>query len=287
MSNKALRAALIKFDGVDALAASSFTPAQRQQLDDFARQTKGLQKVRKGAGLLYQVCDRTILASHLAQLVPQLGRHVNEDVPVRAKNIEAARDSKAGNHQHDIYYLLLKSPDPQLVWQNTALSNLLVLGQATQAYGAAVLQIHPEDSWASDGELWLVENQALFDRLDWLPAMVGISIAYYAGQLNRTLLEWLGTRQRAARIVHFPDYDGVGLANYTRLHAAVGDACQLWLMPDWQAKLRRFGSNSLWQATYREFAATYLELPLAAQSLAEQMKLHGLALEQEAVWLQA
>lgn len=287
MNNKALRAALLKFDGVEALAASSFTQAQRQQLDAFVRQTKALQSVRKGAGVLYQVRDRTILVSHLAELAPQLGEPVDEDVPNRARNIAAARGSKTASHQHDGYYLLLKSPDPQLYWQNSVQASQLALGTATQTFGAAVLHIHPEDSWANDGELWLVENQALFDRLEWLPATAGVSVAYYAGQLNRTLLQWLSTRQRAARIVHFPDYDGVGLANYTRLHAAVGDACQLWLMPDWQAKLQRFGSNSLWQATYREFAATYAAIPPAAQHLAAQMKLHGLALEQEAVWLTA
>ena len=91
-------------------------------------------------------------------------------------------------------------------------------------------------------------------------------MTYYAGQLKRTLLQWLATRQRAARIVHFPDYDGVGLANYTRLHTAVGDACQLWLMPEWQAKLQRFGSNSLWQASYRDFAAACAAIPPRSQA---------------------
>ena len=44
--------------------------------------------------------------------------------------------------------------------------------------------------------LWLVENQALFDRTDWLPEGTQATLLYYGGQLDGRLLSWLGHRPR-------------------------------------------------------------------------------------------
>ena len=85
--------------------------------------------------------------------------------------------------------------------------------------------------------------------------------------------------------MHFPDYDGVGLANFSRLHALLGDACQFWLMPDWAQKLDQYGSTQLWRDTMRDFSAASPLLPDYLTPLAEQMRQSGRALEQEAVWL--
>ena len=130
-----------------------------------------------------------------------------------------------------------------------------------------------------------MENQALFDRTDWLPANTVATLLYYGGQLDGRLLAWLAGRPRARRIVHFADYDGVGLANFARLHALLGDACECWLMPDWSDKLARYGSNRLWRDTLREFTAAAARLPDYLLPLTRQMQQSGLALEQEAVWL--
>lgn len=113
----------------------------------------------------------------------------------------------------------------------------------------------------------------------------GLTLLYYGGQLDGRLLAWLGQRPRASRVVLFPDYDGVGLANFARLFAQLGDTCECWLMPDWQSKLARYGSQRLWQDTLREFTSAVLQLPDYLGPLTEQMRQSGLALEQEAVWL--
>lgn len=53
---------------------------------------------------------------------------------------------------------------------------------------AIVAKHHPDtevddqagNSWSTDGDLWLVENQALFDRLDWMPDCDAATLAYTA-----------------------------------------------------------------------------------------------------------
>ena len=283
--DRTLCAALLKLHGQPSLQASQFTAAQRSALDRFARQTGAITCQRQGRGDIYRVSDPRLFDIHLSALSPQVEMLATDDLPLRAQHIAHARDSKARNHQHGCYYPLLKAVGEKVLWRQGEHGSELPLSQLTHHFGAASLRIETGDTWQSGQPLWLVENQALFDRTDWLPVGTQATLLYYGGQLDGRLLAWLGQRPRASRVVLFPDYDGVGLANFARLYAQLGDGCECWLMPDWQSKLARYGSQRLWQDTFREFTSAVLQLPDYLGPLTEQMRQSGLALEQEAVWL--
>lgn len=283
--DRTLRAALLKLHGQPYLQASQFTAAQRQALDHFARQTGAVICQRQGRGDVYRVRDPRLFNTHLSALSPQVGMLTTDDLPLRAQHIAHARDSKARSHQHECYYPLLKTVGEKVCWRQGEHGSELPLSRLTHDFGAASLRIEAGDTWQSEQPLWLVENQALFDRTDWLPTGTQATLLYYGGQLDGRLLAWLGQRPRASRVILFPDYDGVGLANFARLFAQLGDACECWLMPDWQSKLARYGSQRLWQDTFRDFASAVAQLPDYLSPLTAQMRQSGLALEQEAVWL--
>ena len=283
--DRTLRAALLKLHGQPSLPASQFTAAQRSALDRFARQTGAITCQRQGRGDIYRISDPRLFDTHLSALSPQVGMLATGDLPLRAQHIAHARDSKARHHQHEYYYPLLKAVGEKVLWRQGEHGSELPLSQLTHHFGAASLCIEAGDTWQSGQPLWLVENQALFDRTDWLPVGTQATLLYYGGQLDGRLLAWLGQRPRASRVVLFPDYDGVGLSNFARLFAQLGDTCECWLMPDWQSKLARYGSQRLWQDTLREFTSAVLQLPDYLGPLTEQMRQFGLALEQEAVWL--
>lgn len=283
--DRSLRAALLKLHGQQSLPASQFTAAQRGALDRFARQTGAVTCQRQGRGDIYRVNDPRLLEIHLSALSPQVGMQTTDDLPLRAQRIAHARNSKAGSHQHDCYYPLLKAVGDKILWRQGEHGSELPLSQLTRDFGAASLRIETSDAWQSEQPLWLVENQALFDRTDWLPVGIQATLLYYGGQLDGRLLAWLGHRSRASRVVLFPDYDGVGLTNFGRLHAQLGDACECWLMPDWQTRLARYGNRRLWQDTFREFTSVVPQLPDSLSALTRQMRQSGLALEQEAIWL--
>lgn len=287
MAKQALRSALLKLQGNSFLPASQFTGTQRGALDRFARQTGAVICQRQGRGDVYRVSDPRLFDIHLSALSPQVGMPTTDDLPLRAQHIAHARNSKARNHQHGCYYPMLKAVGEQVVWRQGDHGSELPLSQFTHHFGAASLRIETDDTWQSGQSLWLVENQALFDRTDWLPAGTQATLLYYGGQIDGRLLAWLGQRPRTSRVVLFPDYDGVGLSNFARLFALLGDACEFWLMPDWQSKLARYGNQRLWQDTSREFSGAVLRLPDYLNPLTEQMRQSGLALEQEAVWLSA
>ncbi len=270
-----------------SVAGSALTDSQRRALDTFVRQTGCLSCQPRGRGVVYSISKPDLLLQHWRRLCPTDEADISKDLPARAANIARQRNSKSAGHQHSRYYLLLKAIDGTANWKNDQ-DKPLAVANLTARYGAATLAIAPQDNWQSQAPLWLVENQALFDQLDWLPTGNSGSIAYYAGQLNTLLLDWLASKPRASQIILFPDYDGVGLMNYARLGERA--ACHFWLMPNWQERLQRFGNADLWQATQKDFHAAAKRIRRFAPSaqlheLLHAMQTTGLALEQEAVWL--
>ena len=138
--------------------------------------------------------------------------------------------------------------------------------------------------------MWLIENQALFDDISWLPADASGTLCYYSGQLSSLMLNWLVERPRASQVILFPDYDGIGLQNFARLHELIGDTCKFWLMPDWQERLRLYGNQRIWQdnlANYQDAVSRLrsLGMPSDLAELCAALQGSGLALEQESVFL--
>lgn len=296
--SRSLAAALVKLLAGEGSAqaptcrASAFTAAQRLALEDLGRRTGALKVRLEGRGSVYQVVNLDILSSHLRNLRPQHAGEIDPTLPRRAANIAQSRSSKGRSHGHDFHYLLLKSISDGVLWRDqlTDEGPVFALAQATQTAGAGVLAIREDDGWYSEEPLWLVENQALFDRLDWLPSGSHGTVAYYAGQLPGRLLNWLAQRPRAPQVMMFPDYDGVGLLNYARLLEACRSPCTFWLMPDWQSLLKKYGSNVVWQNTQSDLQTAYPRLkaagaPEVVLELCAELSRQGLALEHESVWL--
>ncbi|ANG62610.1 hypothetical protein A8C75_09025 [Marinobacterium aestuarii] len=277
----------------EQISASQLTSSQRRALDDFRVRTGSIVQQSSGRGSVYRIVNRAVIEQHLHEQAPLANTRMDDALPQRAANIGRARSSKIGQHAHELYYLLLKARGPVVWYQNGG--QCLDLESVTRQQGAAVFAIGGEtgQGWYTEGPLWLVENQALFDQLDWLPGDQAATVVWYSGQLRTSFIEWLAQRPRASTIHMFPDYDGVGLHNYLRLKLRLGDQVSFWLMPQWEHKLQRFGSNTLWQATARDFHAALpglqpiMESDKVLNQLVIAMQSQGLALEQEAVWLEA
>ncbi|WP_374088495.1 hypothetical protein [Methylomicrobium lacus] len=278
-------------DSDEPLTASAFTPHQRKQLEQFALSTRLIDIGKQGRGTLYRIVNRPSVIAYLQQLQPLAEDELPDAIPVRGKNIGTHRDSKKGKSGHESCYLLIKAWDKQVVWRQAG--KTLNPAELTENFGVAALQIGRDAGWHSNRPLLLVENQALFDCCDWLPEGFNGSLAYYAGQLPDVLLQWLAAETRTDEVILFPDYDGIGLANYARLIDALHPATRLhfyWL-PDWQDKIARFGNQGAWLKTRVQFEAAIAKLD-AMQALTDDFKQlaslsqrHGKALEQEAIWL--
>lgn len=273
----------------DSIAGSTLTLSQKKQLDEFSRKTQSVQVTPKGRGVVYLILDMDVVKVTLEQLAPN--QNVSPSVPQRAINIASTRSSKRGRVGHDVTYVLAKVVANPL-WQ---VSGVLTehLNASTEKFGVFSLEVGGERNrdLTTHHSIWLVENQALFDRLDWLPNNEPTTIIWYRGQLHNKLIEWLSVPERASMVYFFADYDGVGLNNFRRLKEKLGERAEFWIMPNWKALLNRYGQNQLWVDTAREFNSflensnNFLTKSSHLQELVLEMQTNGLALEQESIWL--
>ncbi len=273
----------------DSIAGSTLTPSQKKQLVEFSRKTQSVQVTPKGRGVVYRILDIDVVKVTLQQLAPN--QNVSLSAPQRAVNIASTRSSKQGRVGHDVTYVLAKAVANPL-WEVSGVQTEH-LNAATEEFGVFSLEVGGERNrdLNTHHSIWLVENQALFDRLDWLPNNEPTTVIWYRGQLHNKLIDWLSVPERAPMVYFFADYDGVGLSNFRRLNERLKERAEFWMMPNWKELLNRYGQNQLWVDTAREFNS-FLEnnSNLLAQSshlqaLVLEMQTHGLALEQESIWL--
>lgn len=290
--SRPLITALEKLSGSQApVPSSTFGEKEKQALDSFQQQTGIIERYRQGRGTVYSIKNRDNLMLHLSNLRPHEATALNPDLPSRSANIATARNSKHGEHRHDVHYLLLKAVGEEVTWNN-ADGRQFNLSAQTRLTGAGTLAIQTDDDWHTHSPLWLVENQLLFDRTDWLPAGTKASVCLYHGQLHGLILKWFKSYPRASEIILFPDYDGVGLLNYARLLDYSISPCSFWLMPDWESLLKAYGNPDIWQqqksltnfhSAVKRLSAHTIGTDLTALMIAMQKQ--GLALEQESTWL--
>ncbi|WP_337915719.1 DUF7281 domain-containing protein [Vibrio cholerae] len=273
----------------EAIAASTMTTAQKRQLDEFCRKTHSVRMTPSGRGVAYRIEDLAVVTVTLQQLSPH--QDLPLSIPKRAANIANTRSSKQGRITHDVTHVFIKTRGQPNWFDGDRPTEQLQ--RASEEFGVAALEIGGDKNHSlySKHPIWLVENQELFDRLDWLPVSEPTSVMWYRGQLHNKLIDWLAAPQRSPLIYLFADYDGVGLNNYRRLKERLGERTTFWLMPNWRTLLTRYGQNKLWIDTAREFesfernAGQWLEQENELKALIQAMKRQGVALEQEAVWL--
>lgn len=270
---------------------SSFTKNQQQYLNDLINQTGIICLIKQGNGYVYQVINMSGLQSHLKQLQPLSESELSPDLPQRSRNIGLYKNSKQINAEHEFCYLLLKAVGDNIYWFNQ--EHKINISEQTHKQGVSSLMIQVSDDWQSKTPLFLVENQDLFDCLDWLPTNFNGSVIYYGGNMKKRLLKWLAYKIRASELILFADYDGVGFSNFLNLYQAVKNqqSCKFYLMPNWQAKLASFGNREIWQDNQNLFYNAIQSLnkidALTDEvfDLVRAMQAAGKGLEQEAIWL--
>ncbi|MBF6650096.1 hypothetical protein [Methylobacter sp. BlB1] len=278
-------------DSPAALPSSSFSLQQRKALETFSSSTRLIEIARQGRSTLYRVINPLALSNYLAQLQPVSETDLPPDLPDRSRNVGINRSSKKGNSTHQSYYLLMKAWADGVIWQDERTT--LDVTAATSKFGIAALRLNADQSWRCNRTLLFVENQALFDRNDWLDNDFNGCLIYYAGQLPEFFLQWLSECSRSPQVILFPDYDGIGLSNYARLAKSLHAETKLdfYWMPNWQDKLMKYGDKEIWSRTSILFHNAYNQLKLSnlvdkdLEQLAEISQYHGKALEQEAIWL--
>lgn len=197
-----------------------------------------LQWQRSGAGRRLTVVDSSTLAEFITSRFPGAGGGVDA---LRIRATGDFRDSKA-----------LPNNAPEIatfrVWKDSALQRAgEPFGAAgwTQAHGVCAVQISGLSTYSVHGSCAVVENPALFFEIERLGLPLALALLV-RGRASDRLLSWLGAQKMGTgKIVHFPDYDPVGLSEYLRIKKRLSSAVQLYIPADIRARFARFSNPAL------------------------------------------
>jgi hypothetical protein len=154
------------------------------------------------------------------------------------------RDSKAGGAGVDKGVLHFRAVGAGVakVWLD---DHEFPLGQMTVNHGLAACLIGHGTRLNIGGRAALIENLECF-----LNAEVFLGEAWVvlnsAGRISDRLIACLRNSSFSAPpLLHAPDYDPVGLSDYLRLRAALGDRVELWVPHDLELRFATFGNREL------------------------------------------
>ena len=116
---------------------------------------------------------------------------------------------------------------------------------ATQQHGLFAFSLADGADYRLRGPVAVIENPTLFFAFERLGLDLPLAL-YTQGRLSRRLLAWLTAQADAAiRVVHFGDYDPVGLADYLRLRRSLGERATLYRPASLPELFERFSKPGL------------------------------------------
>jgi hypothetical protein len=194
---------------------------------------------RSGAGRQLVVRDASAFRDFIQLHFP--------DVPVpanassRLTGVARFRDAKA-----------VSSDLPEIVtlraWHEDAIHNAngtAYAAMATRAHGVFSFLLENNARYSLHGLCALVENPAVFTQFEHLRLPPRLAI-YGRGRSSNRLIDWLAAQADAHfELLHLPDYDPVGLDEFTRLRRRLGPRVRLHIPDRLPALFARHANRDL------------------------------------------
>ncbi len=237
---------------------------------------------RCGSGRRLFVSNADALREFCRQRFPESAS--TTDTEGRVTGVGRFRDSKAvSNTGNEIISIrawkdeaLLKSGEP------------VGAAAATAAHGVFSFWVTLNTPYRLNGPCMLVENPAVFAYAEQLKLPVDSAI-YGHGRISNRALDWIATIGDSNSIlIHLPDYDPVGLSEFQRLHARLGNRVVLHVPIDLAARFERFSNRKLLKRINSQAILAHLRrstLP-AIRCVVELIDRYNAGLEQEALFIQ-
>lgn len=267
-----------------------FSEVPKSVLEEF--KTFGAQKgcffvEKNGRGRNFKISNQTILKNEINRLTPDVDL---DSASYRAKNLAINNDTKAGQTTLQFSHFHCKSVGEQICIENNGL--IQDVSAVTKCLGGFNISIEDDsDGIKCNSNLILIENQQLLDDISWVPKGWNGILLYYGGNIHGRLLNWL-KKSSFNEIIIFPDYDSVGISNFSRLKNEIPSVQWFWI-ENWEHLLKKYGKTDLWNEP-KQFSSfnnlwknfeenTFPDAEL--KFLMQKMREFGKGLEQEIVLL--
>lgn len=198
-----------------------------------------LNQARSGGGLVIEVKDPKTLAAFYRQRYPSVGMVI--DGPPRARAVGMLRNAKRVGRTN-MEPVLVRAINPMFCSRNGVQCDLHAVTNQT---GAACLILETGRFWTMEASIALVENLECFLHFEKLGVAADIAL-YAAGRLSALVLRWLQSSELTnCRFVHCGDYDPVGLDEFLKVKAAVGDRASLHIPANLKDLILRYGRHEI------------------------------------------
>ena len=237
---------------------------------------------RSGSGRRLVVCDDAALRQFIQRHFPNI--QIDDDHMSRTAGVARFRDSKT-----------FISDTPEILsvraWSEQALlKDGEPVGAALASSKHGVFSFLLNDHYALRGNCAVVENPAVFTQFERLRLPVGLVIWSRRGRISRRLINWLEANAALDfSLIHLPDYDPVGMDEFTRLRTHLGARVHLHFPDDLPERFGRFSSRSILKKPHnRTMLANLRRTKLAeVRRVIALIDSNNACLEQEALLLPA
>jgi hypothetical protein len=173
-----------------------------------------------GRGIVLCITSGKAFDSFITARLPQ-GLDIDVTaIPDRAAAVALLGNAKAIRHGVG-QGVFVRATKPDIVIHSEDGDVSIPVSELTAKAGGSGIQLAPGKAWAFVGDIAVVENADAFWRHDDVLPDVDLAILG-SGNMSARLLEWLASPEMAkCHIIHWGDYDPVGVYQYLRL----ADAC--------------------------------------------------------------
>ena len=200
---------------------------------------------RRGAGRRYVVLQEVALQGVAARLFPEGLDAALTPAQSRREAVRNRRDAKTARATDTEAVLLRGRPGTVLRRGDEELE----IGEWTLRAGYAAVELGTGDAWSFQGLVVVVEN---LEPFRWVEAVVpalraegGLAV-YAGGRMSGRLVGWLAKLAReGCRVLHWGDYDPVGMDEFLRLKSACGGRAELVMLEDLEGLFRGFAKAEL------------------------------------------
>lgn len=265
-----------------SLPSSSISKADRKRLQSLF-DAGVIEEERSGAGRRLIVTNQTALQAFIHSLYPSGLEGFKGDLPSRSKAVAERRDSKKAIGKRPAILLVRGFNDCAFYKYESKLS----VAEWTKNAGVASICLDLMEGWKCQGTLGLVENLETFWHLEKIAPFVDLAI-YTEGRIGANVLDWLNSPGMIeARVVHFPDYDPVGMDEYLRIKRACPGRTELYRPDNLKQLFARYGKAQLLNDNSAVLARLRKSADIDVHYVVELMDKIGVGLEQEVLLIDA
>lgn len=201
-----------------------------------------IEKRKRGAGMVYEVLNKTKFEVFCEKEYPSglYGERIEKGLSGKAFAVAAFRDAHRGTTSSHNPVLIRGFGSAQLVSCDG--ESLPVARLTEMASVAAINADGPACKWQITGRVALVENIEFFYRAEEFTEGLDF-VLWNAGRARNKTIDWLAAQQAGLELIHFGDYDPVGLGEYLKLKNACPHLQVSLYIPENLAALFAYGKG--------------------------------------------